>query len=219
MSTSAQSILQRVTDTLGDRTSIKWTIDRLVRYLNDGQRDILSHRPDALNLPLTLPLEPGHKQSLPSNGEKLIQVLSNTNGTKRAVTKVQQYPLDASLPHWRSMPPNIEILHYLYDPREPKRFEVYPPAAPGASLEIEYAARPVDIAQPAPGEMYTAVTGDITVGDLFANALADYVLYRCHAEQSEEAQPARATAHYGAYTNALGVEAQASASVAATQTS
>lgn len=218
MSTTARSILQRVTDTLGDRTSIKWTIDRLVRYLNDGQRDILTHRPDALNVPLTLALLPGHKQSLPGNGEKLIQVLSNTNGTKRAVTKVQQYPLDASLPNWRSMPPSAEILHYLYDPREPKRFEVYPPAAPGASLEIEYAARPVDIDQPLPGQTYTVVEGDITVGDLFANALADYVLYRCHAEQSEEAQSARATAHYGAYVNALGIEAQASASVAATQT-
>ena len=98
----------------------------------------------------------------------------------------------------------------------PFSFEVYPPAALGASLEIEYAARPTDITEPTAGQLYTAVTGNISVGDLFANALADYVLYRCHAEQSEEAQPVRAQAHYGAYVASLGIEAQATAAVAPT---
>lgn len=218
MPISAQSILQRVTDTLGDTTSIKWTIDRLVRYLNDGQRDILTHRPDALNVPTTHPLVEGHKQTLPANGEKLIAVLSNTHGTKRAVTAVKASLLDGQLPNWRAMPPSHEILHFIYDPREPRSFEVYPPAALGASLEIEYAARPTDIAQPSPGERYTAVVGNISVGDLFANPLGDYVIYRCHAEHSEEAKPERATAHYGAYVNALGVEAQGTVAVAPTPT-
>ncbi len=66
------------------------------------------------------------------------------------------------------------------------------------------------------GARVTAVTGNISVGDLFANPLADYVLYRCHAEQSEEAQPVRAQAHYGAYVSSLGIEAQATAVVAPT---
>lgn len=216
MSTTAQSIIHRVTQTLGDFTSIKWTVDRLVRYLNDGQRDILTHRPDALNLPATLALVAGHKQTLPADGEKLINILANTNGTKRAVTKVMASLLDAQIHNWRSMTPTTEILHFMYDPREPRSFEVYPPAALGASLEIEYAARPTDIAEPTAGQLYTAVTGNISVGDLFANALADYVLYRCHAEQSEEAQPVRAQAHYGAYVASLGIEAQATVAVAPT---
>lgn len=217
MPITAQSIILRVTGTLGDITSIKWTVDRLVRYLNDGQRDILIHRPDAYNVPHTLALAVGHKQALPAGGQKLIDVLSNTAGSKRAVTKTQVKTLDAQVRNWRSMTPTLEILHFMYDPREPKSFEVYPPAADGASLEIEYAAVPADITEPTAGQLYSDVTGNISVSDLFANALADYVLYRCHAELSEEAQPARAQAHYGAYLAALGVEAQATAAVAPTE--
>ena len=142
MSTTAQSIIHRVTQTLGDFTSIKWTVDRLVRYLNDGQRDILTHRPDALNLPATLALVAGHKQTLPANGEKLINILANTNGSKRAVTKVMASLLDAQIHNWRSMTPTTEILHFMYDPREPRSFEVYPPAAlwaqPLRSLGLRY---------------------------------------------------------------------------------
>ncbi len=215
MATTAQSILQRVTEALFDRTSVKWTVDRLVRYLNDGQRDIVTLRPDAMNTSTDLALVAGAKQALPADGEKLIDVLANATGSKRACTKVDRALLDNQIPGWRGLTGATEILHWLYDPREPKAFEVYPPAASGASLMIEYAKRPTDIAEPAAGSLYTAVTGDISVGDLFGNALQDYILYRCHAENTQYAQPARAQAHYAAFGNALGVELQATVSLGA----
>lgn len=215
MPTTAQSVLHRVTDTLGDITSIKWTVDKLVRYLNDGQRAILTLRPDALNTPTVHALVPGHKQSLPANGEKLISVLANATGNRRAVTATSLKTLDATVPNWRAMTPTLEILHYMYDPREPRSFDVYPPAAAGAALDLEYAALPVDIVQPSPGQLYTAVTGNISVGDLFSAPLGDYIVYRCHSELSEEAQPARAQAHLGAFIQLLGVEAQAAVAVVA----
>lgn len=215
MATTAQSILQRVTEALFDRTSVKWTVDRLVRYLNDGQRDIVTLRPDAVNTPIDHPLQPGAKQVLPNDGEKLIDVLANATGSKRACTKVDRALLDNQIPGWRGMTGATEILHWTYDPREPRAFEVFPPAAAsGASLMIEYARRPTDIAEPAAGSLYTAVTGNISVGDLFANALQDYILYRCHAENTAQAQPARAQAHYAAYANALGVELKATVALA-----
>lgn len=216
MSTTAQSIIKSVAGTLGDITSGRWTVDRLVRYLNDGQRQMLIDRPDAFNVSVSHALVAGYRQSLPAGGEKLIDVVSNTAGRKSAVTRASAALLDAQVRGWRSMPGTLEIQHFTYDERDPKRFDVYPPAALGASLEIEYAAMPVAIAEPAAYQTYTAVTGNITASDLFANALADYVLYRCHAEQSEEAQPARAMAHYGAYASALGIEAKATAAVAPT---
>ena len=106
----------------------------------------------------------------------------------------------------------------MYDPVEPKSFDVYPPAAVGASLEIEYAARPTDIPVQAAGATHTAVTGNMSIGDLFANALQDYILYRCHSEATAQAQPARAQAHYAAYANALGVELKATVALAGANT-
>lgn len=215
MAITAQSILQRVTEALFDRTSVKWTVDRLVRYLNDGQRDIVTLRPDAMNTSTDLALVAGAKQALPADGEKLIDVLANATGSKRACTKVDRALLDNQIPGWRGLTGATEILHWLYDTREPRAFEVFPPAAAsGASLMIEYARRPTDIAEPAAGSLYTAVTGNISVGDLFANALQDYILYRCHAENTAQAQPARAQAHYAAYANALGVELKATVALA-----
>lgn len=218
MATTAQSIIQRVTETLFDRTSVKWTVDRLVRYLNDGQRAIVTIRPDAMNTSHTLALAAGAKQSLPEDGEKLIDVLANSSGSKRAVTKVERPLLDNQIPGWRGLSGVTEILHWMYDPRDPKSFEVYPPAAnSGASLLIEYARRPTDIVEPASGSLYTSVAGNITVGDLFANALADYILCRCHAENVQYAQPARAQMHYSAFADALGVELKATVALAASQ--
>lgn len=210
MATTAQSIIQRVAETLFDRTSVKWTVDRLVRYLNDGQREIVTLRPDAMNTATNLTLAAGAKQAIPNDGEKLIKVLANASTSKRACTKVDINLLDNQVPGWRGLTGATEILHWAFDPLEPKAFEVYPPAAAsGAVLMIEYAKRPTDIAEPAAGSLYTAVTGDISVGDLFGNALQDYILYRCHAENTQYAQPARAQAHYAAFGNALGVELKA----------
>lgn len=211
MATTAKSIIRRVSDTLFDVTSVRWTADRLVRYLNDGQREIVTLRPDAMNTAIDHPLVAGAKQAIPNDGEKLIKVVANNSAaSKRACRKVDVALLDAQIPGWRGMAGATEILHWMYDPLEPKAFEVYPPAAAsGAVLMIEYAKRPTDIVEPAAGSLYTAVTGDISVGDLFGNALQDYILYRCHAENTQYAQPARAQAHYAAFGNALGVELKA----------
>lgn len=216
MATTAQSIIQRVSETLFDRTSVKWTVDRLVRYLNDGQREIVTNRPDAMNTAVNHNLVAGAKQVIPNDGEKFIKVTANASPTsKRACTKVEASLLDAQIPGWRGLTGAPEILHWMYDPLEPKAFEVYPPAAVGAVLAIEYAKRPTDIAEPAAGSLYTAVAGDISVSDLFANALQDYVLYRCHIENTQYAQPARAQAHYAAFANALGVELKATMALGA----
>lgn len=217
MATTAQSIIRRVSDTLFDVTSVRWTADRLVRYLNDGQREIVTLRPDAMNTAIDHPLVAGAKQAIPTNGEKFITALANASpSSKRACTKVDRALLDSQIPGWRGMAGATEILHWMYDPLEPKAFEVYPPAAAsGAVLMIEYAKRPTDIVEPAAGSLYTAVTGDISVGDLFGNALQDYILYRCHAENTQYAQPARAQAHYAAFGNALGVELKATVALGA----
>lgn len=215
MPLTAQSILGQVARDLNDDTSVRWTTGDLVAYFNDGQRDILTHRPDARNVSAQLALVAGAKQALPANGEKLIDILSNSTGAQRAVTRVDRVLLDGQIRGWRGLSGTLEILHYCYDPREPRAFEVYPPAAVGASLSIEYAAGTVDILTPAPGTTTSAITGSLSLSDLFANAIRNYVMFRCYSKNTEfTANPQLAAAFYGAYVNDLGVEAKATAGVA-----
>ena len=96
----AQQIIRRCVETLQDTTSIRWPVAELVRYLNDGQREVVLYRPDAMVTNATVTCVAGTKQTLPANGAKLIEVVRNARaaGTKRAVRMVNREILDAQTP-------------------------------------------------------------------------------------------------------------------------
>lgn len=208
MAITAQSVVRRVVETLQDATNVRWSIGELVRYLNDGQREVATVRPDATATTASAALVAGAKQSILTTGAKLINVVRNTNGNKRAVRPTSRVILDAQVPNWYNQTGVTEIVHYMYDAREPKVYYVYPPAAAsGASLELVFSAYPTDITEPGAGTSYTDVSGNISVADQYANALADYVLYRAFAKDAEYAgNAARAQAHYGVFNGALTAE-------------
>lgn len=213
MAVTAQSIIRRVAETLNDVTSVRWPVAELVRYLNDGQREVGTYRPDALVSGATVNLVAGSKQSLPNNGIKLMDIVRNASTSQRAVRMTNRQILDAQIPNWHNLAGATEILHFIYDPRDPLVFYVYPPAAAsGAAVYMIYAGTPTAITEPADGSTYSNVTGNIGVPDIYANALIDYVLYRAYTKDTEYSGNAtRATAHYQAFVNALTVEANATA--------
>lgn len=216
MTIAAQSIIRRVVETMQDNTSVRWPVAELVRYLNDGQREVVLYRPDSMVTNATIALASGAKQALPSNGSKLIDVIRNTSGTKRSVRMTVRNILDTQSPNWYNLTGVTEILHYMYDPRDPKVFYVYPPAAAsGASVEVVYSAYPTDITEPADGALYSAVAGNISLPDIYGNVLADYILYRAYTKDSEYAGNAqRAQAHYAAFQAALTTEMAGTTGVA-----
>ena len=217
MAITAQSIIRRCVETLQDTTSIRWPVAELVRYLNDGQREVVLYRPDAMVTNATVTCVAGTKQTLPANGAKLIEVIRNARaaGTKRAVRMVNREILDAQMPGWHALAGADDALHFMYDPRDPRVFYVYPPATTNTQLDIVYAAYPTDIVEPADGATYTAVTGNISLPDIYGNVLQDYILYRAYTKDSEYAGNAqRAQAHYAAFANALGIEIKATVAVA-----
>ena len=215
MTIPAQSIIRRVVDTLQDPTSIRWPVSELVRYLNDGQREVVLHRPDAMRTNAPVALVAGSRQSLPANGTKLIEVVRNTGGNRRAVRQTSREILDAQSPGWHNLTGSTEVLHFMYDVRDPTTFYVYPPAASGASVDLVYAAMPADITEPPDGALYTAVAGNLATPDIYGNVIQDYVLYRAYTKDSEYAgNAARAQAHYTQFANALGLEIKATVAVA-----
>lgn len=213
MAIPAKDIIRRVVETLQDPTSIRWPVPELVRYLNDGQREIKLHRPDTVRQTGDIPLVAGSRQTLPAAADKLIEIWNNKT-SKRAVQMVDRRILDDQSPGWHALAGTTEILHYTYDPRVPTEFFVYPPAATGAVLVGAYSVNPADVTEPADGSLYTAVAGNVAVIDALANALQDYVLYRAYTKDSEYAgNGARAQAHYAAFANALGLEVKGTVGV------
>lgn len=203
----ARDIFRRVTVEVQDDSSIRWTLPELVDAFNDGQRDILIHRPDALDVRITHELVAGATQALPEDYAKLIDVVSNATDAKRAIRQVDREILDAQIPAWRGMTPAAVIKHFLFDVKEATVFEVYPPAAVGASVVLVASARPVDITMPEAGETWEDATGSMSLPDEYANALRDYIIYRLYLKDAKyTANDARSMARYQAYATTLGIE-------------
>lgn len=220
MAISAQSIVHRVVDILQDTTSVRWPVPELVRYLNDGQREVVLYRPDATIKSATVTCVAGAKQVLPSDGAKLIDVIRNSasGGTNKAVRLVAREVLDAQIPNWYGLSGELDVVHYTYDPRDPKTFFVYPPALTTTRVDITYSAFPTDVTEPADGSTYDDVTGNMDLPDIYGNVVTDYILYRAYSKDSEYAGNAqRAQAHYGAFANALNIEVQGTTGVAPTK--
>lgn len=222
MALSASSIVQRAVGVLQDTTSIRWPINELIRWLNDGQREVIAYRPDAMNTTKTMTLAAGSRQNLGDAGlspspVKLIEITRNMGADKSVVTLVPREILDAQQRGWHNQTGVAVIKHYMFDARDTKTFYVYPPATSAASIEVMYSASPTDIV--AVSELvsttYEDVDGNISLPDIYGNALLDYILYRAYTKDSEYAgNLQRAQAHYAAFANTMGVEVKSTVAVA-----
>jgi len=211
MSVTAQSVVDRVQTVLQDTTGVRWpVVAELVLWINDAQREIALLKPDASASNSTVTLVPGTKQSIPSDGNRLLKAVRNmsagSNGTgKRAVRLVAREVLDAQSPDWHD--PEVAgdaahttgIKHYIYDESNPRNFYVYPGVAGAAYLEIIYSANPTEV----------ALADDLSIPDIFANAVMNYVLYMAYMKDAEYAgNSQRASSHFNLFTSAVTGKAQ-----------
>lgn len=206
MTTQVSSVISRIQDVLQDSTGVRWPDAELRRWLSDGQREVVIQRPEAGvvngNFQLTASQS---KQSIAAvaGAFRLNDVIRNmgTGSTPgRAVRLVQREILDAQQPTWHSSTVAAEVVHYVYDQRDPLTFYVYPRPATNLFVEIAYCKAPDEI---------TGATSNIGIPDIYSSVLTDYVLYRAYTKDSEFAGNAqRAVAHYQAFANALGIKAQ-----------
>lgn len=199
MAIQASTIIGKAHVILQDTGGVRWTADELLGWLNDGQREIATYKPDACVANEAFQPVAGTKQTLPSGGLTLISVIRNlgngsTPGT--AVRLVDKRILDDQITGWHSSASGT-VTHYCFDPRNQKVFYVYPPSAGGASqqLEIVYAKSPPDVA---------STSGDISVDDIYSNALMDYILFRAYSKDVDyAADDGRALSHYQKFVDSM----------------
>jgi len=202
------NLLSRIQDTLQDTTSVRWPEAELLRYINDAQREIVNFRPESSATTTNVQLVSGTKQALPSGGLRLIKITRNMNGTsssatgKRAIRIVNVDILNTQEPDWND--PTVSgdaahgtvVKHYIYDEDDPRNYYVYPGVSGKAYVELVYSAAPTDLAN-------TSAT--ISVDDIYANAIIDFVLYRAYMKDAEYAGNAqRAQNHYQLFTASIG---------------
>ena len=202
-------ILNRAKTLLQDTTSVRWPLVELQLWLNDSYRDIINIRPDANTQTGTFTCAVGARQNITtvfSSALRLIDVVRNVAATsdKSAVRMTNRHMLDDQRRTWYADTPVVSVQHYMFDPRLPKEFLLYPPAAATAELEVVYSSVPAghELTETQLGDVSTADT--ISVDDSFAGAILDYVLYRAYSKDAEYANNSqRAIAHFQAFQGAL----------------
>ena len=206
MTVTVQSVIDRTQVVLQDTTGVRWPIiAELVLWVNDAQREIALIKPDATAVNTTVTLATGTKQEIPAVGNRLLNVVRNMSAAssgagKRAVRLVEREVLDAQNPNWHD--PMVTggaahttvVKHFAYDETNPRNFYVYPGVAGGAYLEIIYSANPATVVE----------ASNLSVPDIFANAVMNYVLYMAYMKDAEYATNAqRASSHYQLFLSSL----------------
>jgi len=206
MTLSVATVLSVTDDLLLDASRVRWTVAERIRYMNEAMGAILNRKPSALQKRSVVTLVAGTRQSIPSDGSVLLDVVRNfaSDGTTagRAIRRTDRQLLDDTDPDWHTTRAKTAIKHFTFDDRAPKDFYCYPPAVAGIKAEVIYAALPTPLAE-------DASTGQLEIGAEYQEAVVNYVAYRCNSKDSEFAAPAIANAFYQAFEAALGMKAGA----------
>tara|TARA_Y100001937_G_scaffold50416_1_gene70082 strand:- start:1396 stop:2061 length:666 start_codon:yes stop_codon:yes gene_type:complete len=202
-------LINRAEEILQDTTNVRWSQQTLLDYLNDGQREVVLFRPDAnpVNESLTLAANSA-KQSLPATALRLLSIYKNASPTTKPITNIERRVLDDQIEDWHGTT-GTNVEHYVYDPMDPKVFYVYPhTTSSSATISIVYSSSPANITI----SNFTSDTTVISLDDVYANAILDYMLYRAYQKDTEYAgDMQRAGVYLQSFQNSLGVKNQVDA--------
>lgn len=197
-------IVQRARVVLHDLGMRRWPDDEFAAWINDGCKYIALQRPDACVVNQSVPLVAGTKQSIAAlnpPGMRLLDVVRNAAGG--AITLVDRHDLDTHRLAWHADAVG-PTEHYVFDNRDPKAFYVWPPASAGDQIDVIYSRTPAEIA------VHDLPLVELSLDDLYADALLNYVLFRCYAKDAEATHNANLAALYlQACNTALGVKTAA----------
>jgi hypothetical protein len=190
-------IASRARRVLQDQSSggTRWLDAELLDWINDAQREIVLLKPEASSKIIDHTCVAGTKQTIPSDGIRLLTVIRNTSG--KSIRRVDRNVLDSENPNWHQTTANNVAEHFVFDEDMPTTFFLYPPrtGTPG-QVEITYSAAPTDL----------AALGDVIyLNDIYANPLLDFLLYRAYLKDTDYAGNAqRAATHYQAFQASIG---------------
>jgi hypothetical protein len=188
---TAKTIIDKASVQLLDTGNTRWTRAELLGWINDAQRQIVIMSPNATNKVATYKLAAGTRQSIPSDGWTLLEVIRymGTDGLKagRAIRLTSRELLDSFNPDWHSDTQEVVPKHYVFDLQDQTVFFVYPPNNGKGYVQVNYSPDPADL---------VAETDTIKLNNIFETAILDYVLYRACSKDAEYAPGLQLAAGY-----------------------
>lgn len=188
---TAQSVINKAAIQLTDIGNTRWTRAELLDWLNQGQKQIVVMSPSATNKVSVVKLATGTRQSIPSDGWTLLELIRymGTDGTKpgRAIRVTSRELIDSFNPNWHADAKSAVPKHYIFDAQDQTVFYVYPPNNGQGYVQLNYSPVP---------PMITSESTVISVSDTFEPPLLDYILYRACSKDAEYAPGLQLAAGY-----------------------
>ena len=208
-------ITYRVRTLLNDIDSIRWLDAELVVWINDAQKIVAMMRPDASVTIGLATLVVGTKQTLPSGGLRLLDVIRNIGSdgitAGRAIRIVDREVMDSTNELWHSATTVATIKNYVYDNRSPTVFYVSPPAIAGTKIEVMYSTSPAEIVYDATsgGTITSSLATVLAISDIYLDVIVNFVLFRAYSKDAEYAANATlANAYLSIVNTMLGIKTQ-----------
>ena len=197
---TGQAIVDRQRDLVQDVDAVRWQNTEVLRWLNDGVREVCLKKPSAYTRHGSLTLDPGAKQSISAlpGAWAIVDVPYNlvSGSPGRTIRKAAIADLDTIDPTWRTSEGDT-VKHWVADV-EPHTFFVYPAKQKTTTrtVEVVVAQTPVDA---------TTLATVIPIDDIYANALGYYLAFRLYSKDADStASTSAAAAYYTLFTNSLG---------------
>ena len=204
----ASTIIDTVEGILQDTDNDRWSAADHLGYLNSIQRLIVYLKPNAYVVNEAVVCVAGTKQSIPSDGVQLINIVRNmgTDGTTpgRAVVKGDLDQFNVIERDWHSAEASATAELFFFDEQDPKNFYVYPPQPTSSFgyLEQVYSKSPADVASD------EAITLDDTYEDVIKNGM----LYLAYARETDPDSQNQSRSYFDLFATQLGrrdlIEAQ-----------
>ena len=207
---TGRTILGWVSTVLNDPTNTTWGLSELLNWLNNGQRALVTLRPDTSVSVATVQLVAGTLQTLPTSAHRAIKFTRNmgVNGTTPGpvIRQIAGDTLDRLVPDWHTgatVAASAVVSQVVYDGRFPKQFYVFPPqpASGEGQIEVVISVPPADVTM----LNINGGTADsvISVDDLWAPALMDYVCFRALSKESDVQSPVKAAAYLRSFMSTV----------------
>lgn len=216
---TGSEIMKRAGVLLNDTEYTRWTPEDLCEWINEACRAIVLAKPSACSTTITLALQKGTHQTIPTDGStlalvKVVRNLRDNNDRSksgRTITVTDGAVLDAQIPNWhddRYVRFRREVRHYVYDEATPLEFYVYPGNDGEGVVEAAISKLPTKLvasSDPSDVESYAA---DIGLPEPYSVPILDYVLSRAHMVDDIDGNPGRSLAHYQQFATAIGLKIQ-----------
>lgn len=198
--------VDRASKVLRDGGFDRWTIEELLDWISDGEREVVRRRPDATAFNTDLTLVAGTRQRIPDDAYRLITLIRTINGG--SIQLIDRKVIDAQNRDWHRATPADDIEYYIYDDRDPRTFYVYPPAKNNVQVEGAISVMPSP-------PVIVGGNEELLVGDEWAGPTLDWALFRAFSKDAESSPSHAQSAanHLNAFKTAMGEYTQADTSM------